>query len=771
MQKEFIYQIEKEEKENLIELTIYSVDSKKNTNLTKIDVSYSIFMKKDDFEALDIKSDNIILSDNTFFNKNKEEIIRLLVNSKELHEYILSQAKNRGFMTYEQDIPPEHQYLIDNDLKLIKNCDYMPLRYVSIDIESVGEIDKQEIAMISLYSPDKGKNLENLKKIYVNKEKINNKLVKEDNLGHKQEYTIVYVENEKELLTKFSEEIIKFEPQLILGWNVIDFDFKIIKERMDFHGVEFKFSSFEGNTKLRVFSDFFKNSTMTSPGVLILDVIALLKMNFIVFDDYKLDTVANEVLGDNKIELNKELDEEGTIKSKIQMIQEMADKNPLKLIEYNYKDSVLTSQIVEKLKLIELICKRSISTGIPLSKVKSPIATLDVMYLKKLHKKGFVASTNFNFSETNQIEGAYVIEPKKGFYKDIFVFDFKSLYPSIIMTFNVDPFTNSKSGQIEAPNGAKFDKEPGILPELIRKLYDERDVAKKENDKVMSHALKITMNSFYGAVASPKSRFYSLEVGEAITSFGREIIKKSKEFAEKEGHKAVYGDTDSVFIQFNKQFSNLDEKKKFGKKFEKKINEYFTLWVEEEFGQECFLSIEMEKIFSKFFIASKKRYVGYDEITSETMFTGMEAVRGDWTDLARSFQVNLVNLVFSEKKKEDIEKFILDFADEVRKGKHDDMLVYKKKLTKPLKEYTKTTPPHVKAARELKELNSRIVKYVMTKNGPKHISLVNDDIDYDYEHYIEKQLKGVSDDILESLGIDFDKVLMSKKQTNLDKFF
>ena len=116
------------------------------------------------------------------------------------------------------------------------------------------------------------------------------------------------------------------------------------------------------------------------------------------------------------------------------------------------------------------------------------------------------------------------------------------------MTFNLDPFTVKKDGEIEAPNGARFIREPGILPELVSKIFDERDRAKKENDKIKSFIMKITMNSFYGAVASPKCRFYNKDVGEAITGFGREIIKKSKEFAEEKGHKVVYGDTDSVFV-------------------------------------------------------------------------------------------------------------------------------------------------------------------------------------------------------------------------------
>lgn len=768
MSKTFIYQIEKEEKENFIELTFYSINEKKDTIITKKQVPYTILALKEEFEKLNLKSDSIILSEKQLFNKKGEEIIQININSKEMHEYVLSLIKTANFNTFEADLPTEHQYLIDNKLNLTENDEYIPPKYVTIDIESIGIKNQQEIVLISTYSP----NISQICNVYVNKAKMGLKKIEKLMNCQEKNFNLVIKENEKEILEQFRKDLIDFKPQMILGWNVIDFDFKVIKERMDFYSIPFNFSEYEGDTKLRIYSDFFKTSTMTCPGVLIFDVIALLKMNFIIFEDYKLDTVAKEVLKDEKIDLEEDIVmEDGVELNKLHLIEKMIKENPSKLIEYNFKDSYLTSKIVENQKLIELICKRSIITGTPLSKIKSPIATLDIMYLKQLHEKGLVAPTNFNFNETSPIEGAYVITPEKNFYEDIYVMDFKSLYPSIIMTFNIDPFTYNENGQIEAPNGAKFDKEAGILPNLIHRLYLERDNAKKENDKVKSFALKTTMNSFYGAVASPKSRFYNKDVGEAITSFGQHIIKKAKEHLENLGHKVIYGDTDSVFIKLNREFKNLDEKFKAGQEVEKELNSFFENWVNQEFGQKSFLSIEFEKIFSKFFIASKKRYVGYDEISKQTIYTGMEAIRGDWTELAKSFQVNLVNQIFEGKSKKDIEEYILQYVDNLKKGKYDDMLVYKKKLTKPLNAYTKTTPPHVKAARELKEITSRLVKYVMTKDGPKHVRLLGDQVNYDYEHYIDKQLKGVSDDLLETFGIDFDKVVMSKKQTSLNRFF
>ena len=128
-------------------------------------------------------------------------------------------------------------------------------------------------------------------------------------------------------------------------------------------------------------------------------------------------------------------------------------------------------------------------------------------------------------------------------------------------------------------------------------------------------------------------------------------------------------------------------------------------------------------------------------------------------------------MIFKDSKQKTIEEFILKYIKDLKDNKFDDLLVYNKRITKPLEQYIKMTPPHVRAAREVKGFSGRLVKYIMTKNGPKHISLFNEREQIDYEHYIDKQLKGVSDDILEALGLDFDTITMKNKQTALDKFF
>jgi DNA polymerase-2 len=772
---QFIYQIEKKETEESVILKYYSVDAQKNTNIEETELNYVLYIKKDDFELINIKSDSIVLTTNEFFNKNKEKVVEIKFLNKEIYTYFKEKLRDSKIHTFEEDLPYEHLDLI-SEKKVIydgKDSSKVSLKTLSIDIETIGEVEHQEIVLLSTHSFDSNSmNLVYISKSALPKDKL------ESVLKHKfKEFKAIFVEDEKELLEKFKEDTIAFEPQLIIGWNVIDFDFKVIKERMKAYSIEFNLSKHPGPTKMRVAKDFFGKSNLSYPGLLVFDIIQILKTNFISFDDYKLNTVAKAVLKDEKIDLEDEGDADLGIKNKIHAIENMLNKDPINLIEYNYKDSLLTSKICEKLNLIDLMIQRSITTNTPILKVQSPIATLDIMYLQQLHKRGFIAPSNFNFSEMGAIEGAFVLDPKAGFYKDVFVLDFKSLYPSIMVTFNIDPYSIEEHGEIEAPNGATFNSEEGIMSSLISMLLKERDLAKKNKDMIKSHALKITMNSFYGAMASPKSRFHNRDIGEAITSFGRELMQETIKFVESKGLNSVYCDTDSTFVCSNKEFKTVDEKTEFGSKLESEINVFVKQYVAKKTNRSSKLIIEFEKLYSQFFIASKKRYVGFDEFTKKTSYTGMEAIRGDWTRLAQEFQKKLVEMIFKNSTKDEIKQFIVDEVKKLESGEYDSDLVYTKRITKPLIEYTKTTPPHVKAARELKEFSGKIVKYVMLENKPTHISMLGrikeerGEVPYDYKHYIEKQLNGVSDDLLEHIDIDFEEVIGAKKQKSLSQFF
>lgn len=366
------------------------------------------------------------------------------------------------------------------------------------------------------------------------------------------------------------------------------------------------------------------------------------------------------------------------------------------------------------------------------------------------------------------------MDPEPGIYDYVLVCDFKSLYPSIMRTFNIDPLmfvpNCDEQNLIKAPNGACFKREKGILPKILEELWLERELARKRKDQLTRQAIKISMNSMYGVLASPNCRFYSRDMANAITHFGHLLLKKTKELIEQNKYSVIYGDTDSVFVSIKAK--NFDEAQITGRKIQNLINDFLKNFIKKEYGTESKIELEFEKTFKKFFLprtrgseeGAKKRYAGLLETLKEEKidFTGLEFVRRDWTELSKNFQLALLDRVFKEKP---VEQFIKEFVNELKKGNYDSLLVYRKALRKDVNEYTKTTPPHVKAARLLDKITTNIIDYVITLEGPEPLEKQKNKIDY--EHYIDKQIKPLANSVLCFFDTDFDKVISGSEQKTL----
>ena len=183
-------------------------------------------------------------------------------------------------------------------------------------------------------------------------------------------------------------------------------------------------------------------------------------------------------------------------------------------------------------------------------RVAASIASFDFLYLQELWRRHLVApSVGNDDRDPVAQQGGHVLEPRPGLYRNVWVFDFKSLYPSIIRTFNIDPlsYVESPAAQpdlIDTP-GAAFRRESGILPHLLDTLFPQREAARKAGDGIASQAIKILMNSFYGVLGTPACRFFNPALANAITGTGREILLWSKAWCEAAGFCVLYGDTDS----------------------------------------------------------------------------------------------------------------------------------------------------------------------------------------------------------------------------------
>jgi DNA polymerase-2 len=294
------------------------------------------------------------------------------------------------------------------------------------------------------------------------------------------------------------------------------------------------------------------------------------------------------------------------------------------------------------------------------------------------------------------------------------------------------------------------------------------------------------MNSFFGVLASPNCRYFDLRMANAITNFGQDIIKLTASEIENQGYQVIYSDTDSVFVH-----TKLEKEKaeKLGAQISSHIDNFYNKYVKENYNRKSYLDLEFDKLFLALIMprlrvkektnetqenkdqeskGAKKRYAGLveEEINNKKQevleITGLEAIRGDWTEAAQEFQKELLMKVL---KNENPSSFIKSFIKDLRAGKIDKKLIYRKSIRKELKDYTKTTPPHVKAARLLDTIESNVIEYYITTNGPEPIQKLKHKLDY--EHYIEKQIEPIARTILETIGIEFKNLLEGSKQKTL----
>ena len=482
---------------------------------------------------------------------------------------------------------------------------------------------------------------------------------------------------------------------------------------------------------------------------------------FYNFENFKLQTVASEILGASK-------DIEASGMEKVEEIERRFREDKESLAKYNLLDCELVSEIYKKTGLIELITTRVGLSGMLMDRIGVSTAAFDHFFLPKLHRKGYVASNIIDTVREGHAAGGLVIDSVVGLHDHVAVLDFKSLYPSIIRTFKIDPYSRLMQDYdgVKTPAGLKFSASEHILPDFIEELMDRRKLAKEVGDSYLSQAIKILMNSFYGVMGSGGSRFYHADLPSAITGTGQWILRQAIDYLEGEGYEVLYGDTDSVFYKLKEQevtrpfdMANLRAKR---------LNEFLSQMIKRQFGIDSELDIEFEKYYRRFFLpplrsgdgGAKKRYAGLlvSKQGEELSFAGMEVVRSDWTKMAKIFQTGLFQRLFHG---ENIEGFIREFSNELKEGKYDDKLIYKKRLTKDISEYTKTIPPHVRAAKILDPQGVqglRYIEYIITTRGPQ--PALHNPTDIDYVHYLEKQLKPIADSVLSTMDRSFDNIVI-----------
>lgn len=674
-----------------------------------------------------------------------------------------------GVDVYEGDVRPPERYMMErfitapvwfggtpqatgvlSDAQMKPAPDYRPpLRLVSLDIETTA---KGELYSIALEGCGE-------RQVY---------MLGPPNKTDAVDFKLDYCDSRAQLLERLNAWLATHDPDAIIGWNVVQFDLRVLHEHAQRLNVPLLLGRGEEAMSWREHGS--RNHYFAAaPGRLIIDGIEALRSATWSFESFSLENVAQTLLGEGK--------DISTPYQRMDEINRMFAEDKPALARYNLKDCELVTRIFEKTELLKFLLERASVTGLPADRSGGSVAAFTHLYMPLMHRAGFVAP-NLGDKPPQASPGGFVMDSRPGLYESVLVLDYKSLYPSIIRSFLIDPVGLIEGlkhpddrESVEGFRGARFSRTRHCLPSIVARVAEGREAAKREHNAPLSQALKIIMNAFYGVLGSSGCRFFDTRLASSITLRGHQIMRQTRQLVEAQGYEVIYGDTDSTFVWLGRAHSQEDASR-IGQALVTHVNDWWREHLSTEFGLQSALELQYETHFTRFLMptirgaeeGSKKRYAGLvvrSDGQEEMIYKGLETVRSDWSPLARQFQQELYRLIFHRQPHQ---AYIRDYVRRTLGGELDELLVYRKRLRRRLDDYERNVPPHVRAARLADDYNDRLgrprqyqrggwISYVISVNGPEPLEVRQAPIDYD--HYVTRQLQPVADAILPFVNDDF----------------
>jgi len=674
-----------------------------------------------------------------------------------------------GVDVYEGDVRPPERYMMERfitapvwfggtadasgtllDAQMKPAPDYRPpLKLVSLDIETTAQGDLYSIALEGCGE----------RQVY---------MLGPPNKTDAVDFKLDYCDTRAQLLEHLNQWLATFDPDAIIGWNVVQFDLRVLHEHAQRLNVPLLLGR-GGETMAWREHGSRNHYFAAAAGRLIIDGIEALRSATWSFESFSLENVAQTLLGEGK--------DISTPYQRMDEINRMFAEDKPALARYNLKDCELVTRIFEKTELLKFLLERASVTGLPADRNGGSVAAFTHLYMPLMHRQGFVAP-NLGDKPPQASPGGFVMDSRPGLYESVLVLDYKSLYPSIIRSFLIDPVGlieglkhPDDSDSVEGFRGARFSRTRHCLPSIVTRVSEGREEAKRERNAPLSQALKIIMNAFYGVLGSSGCRFFDTRLASSITLRGHQIMRQTRALVEAQGYEVIYGDTDSTFVWLGSAHSAQDANR-IGLALVQHVNDWWRAHLSNEYGLQSALELQYETHFSRFLMptirgaeeGSKKRYAGLvvrEDGSEEMVYKGLETVRSDWSPLARQFQQELYQRIFHRQPHQD---YIRDYVRRTLSGEFDDLLIYRKRLRRPLHDYERNVPPHVRAARLADEYNDRLgrprqyqrggwISYVISVNGPEPLEVRRAPIDYD--HYVTRQLQPVADAILPFVNDDF----------------
>ncbi|MEX5689445.1 DNA polymerase II [Pseudomonas silesiensis] len=682
--------------------------------------------------------------------------------------------RKAGVDMFEADVRPPERYMMERfitapvvfggtptaeglllDAQMKPDPDYRPtLRLVSLDIETTARGELYSIALEGCGE----------RQVY---------MLGPPNGDHGAvDFQLEYCDSRTLLLKKLNEWFARHDPDAIIGWNVVQFDLRVLHEHARRLAVPLKLG--RGGEEMQWREHGSRNHYFAAAaGRLIIDGIESLRSATWSFPSFSLENVAQTLLGEGKAIDNpyQRMDE----------INRMFAEDKPALARYNLKDCELVTRIFAKTELLTFLLERASVTGLPADRSGGSVAAFTHLYMPLMHRQGFVAP-NLGSKPAQASPGGFVMDSQPGLYESVLVLDYKSLYPSIIRTFLIDPVGlieglkhPADSESVPGFRGARFSRTRHCLPAIVARVAEGRETAKREHNAPLSQALKIIMNAFYGVLGSSGCRFFDTRLASSITLRGHEIMLRTRQLIEAQGHTVIYGDTDSTFVWLRRAHGQ-QEAAQIGRALVDHVNQWWREHVRQEYGLESALELQFETHYKRFLMptirgaeeGSKKRYAGLvtrADGSDEMVYKGLETVRTDWSPLARQFQQELYLRIFNRQPYQD---YVRDYVRKTLAGEFDDRLIYRKRLRRTLDDYQRNVPPHVRAARIADDYNDRQgrprqyqnggwISYVISVAGPEPLEIRSAPIDYD--HYVTRQLQPVADAILPFVDDDFSTLI------------
>lgn len=582
------------------------------------------------------------------------------------------------------------------------------------------------------------------------------------------DFDLEYCDSRAQLLERLNDWLALHDPDAIIGWNLVQFDLRVLQAHARQLQVPLRLGRGGEAMEWREHGSrahFFAGAA----GRLIIDGIEALRSATWSFPSFSLENVAQTLLGEGK-----SID---TPYQRMDEINRMFAEDKPALARYNLKDCELVTRIFARTEILTFLLERATVTGLPADRSGGSVAAFCHLYMPLMHRQGFVAPNQGERPEEAS-PGGFVMDSRPGLYESVLVLDYKSLYPSIIRTFLIDPLglveglrEPGDATSVPGFRGARFSRTRHCLPAIVERVWQGREAAKREHNAPLSQALKIIMNAFYGVLGSSGCRFFDPRLASSITLRGHQIMRQTRELIEAQGYAVIYGDTDSTFVWL-KGAHDEAHAAAIGKRLVALVNQWWREHLGDTFELDSALELQYETHYKRFLMptirgaeeGSKKRYAGLvqrDDGREEMVFKGLESVRTDWSPLARQFQQALYERIFLRQP---YQAYLREYVRKTLAGEQDELLIYRKRLRRPLADYQRNVPPHVRAARLADDFNDRQgrprqyqnggwISYVITVAGPEPLETRHSAIDYD--HYLTRQLQPVADAILPFVQDDF----------------